>query len=70
MIVSLFWSSRNLTGGSGVSGKAGPIWVGKVFNCLLTRARIRAPFDDKIILLNDSKTITLEVEFTVRGQAA
>jgi hypothetical protein len=32
---------------------------------LVTRARIRAPFDGKIILLNDSKTITLEVECTV-----
>jgi hypothetical protein len=35
---------------------------------LLTRARIRAPFDGKIILLNDSKTITLEVESTIRWQ--
>jgi hypothetical protein len=31
---STFWSSRNLTGGSGVRGKAGPNWVRKVFNCL------------------------------------
>jgi hypothetical protein len=33
MIVSPFWSSYNLTGGSGMMGKAGPNWVKKVFNC-------------------------------------
>jgi hypothetical protein len=27
----------------------------------MTRARIRAPFDGKIILLNNGKTVTLEV---------
>jgi hypothetical protein len=37
---------------------------------LLRRARIRAPFDDKIILLNDGKTATPEVESTVCWQAA
>jgi transposase InsO family protein len=36
----------------------------------LTSARIRAPFDGKIISLNDSKTITLEVETTIRWRAA
>jgi hypothetical protein len=34
MVVPYFWSSRNLTSGSGVRGKAGPNWVRKVFNCL------------------------------------
>jgi hypothetical protein len=34
IIVPPFLSSRNLTGGSGVRGKAGPNWVRKVFNCL------------------------------------
>jgi hypothetical protein len=29
-----FWSTHNLAGGSGVRGKADPIWVRKVFNCL------------------------------------
>jgi hypothetical protein len=37
---------------------------------LLTRARIRAPFDGKIILLNNGKTVTLEVESTICKQAA
>jgi hypothetical protein len=37
---------------------------------LLTRAQIRAPFDGKIVPLNNSKTITLEVESTVYWQVA
>jgi hypothetical protein len=34
IVVPPFCSSRNLTGGSGVRGKAGLNWVRKVFNCL------------------------------------
>jgi hypothetical protein len=34
IVVPPFLSSRNLMGGSGVRGKAGLIWVIKVFNCL------------------------------------
>jgi hypothetical protein len=34
MVVPPFWSSCNLTSGSGVRGKAGLNWVRKVFNCL------------------------------------
>jgi cellobiose-specific phosphotransferase system component IIC len=34
MVVLTFWSSRYLTGGFGVRGKAGPNWVRKVFNCV------------------------------------
>jgi hypothetical protein len=34
------------------------------------RARIRAPFSGKIILLNNGETITLEVESTDYWQAA
>jgi hypothetical protein len=37
---------------------------------LLTRARIRAPFDSKIISLKDGKTNTLEADSTVRWQTA
>jgi hypothetical protein len=37
---------------------------------LLTRARIRAPFDGKISSLNNGETATPEVESTICWQAA
>jgi hypothetical protein len=39
MVVLPFWSSCNLTGGSGVRGKVGLNWVRKVFNCLRYKYR-------------------------------
>jgi hypothetical protein len=42
---STFWSSCNLTGGSDVRGKAGPIWVRKVFiDSFACFARLASPF--------------------------